>query len=158
MRGEITLEVVLQQLDTRVQHLLYRSHAVQPFSPGQLQALLTQSRTYNETHGITGLLCYHDSHFVQLLEGEAEQVHRLYAAIQQDARHEQVTTLRDGAGPLRFFPDWCMAYVAVEASKFEWVLSCVGGNSYPAKAPPMPVQDPHLLTLLAAFGDPTRSS
>jgi hypothetical protein len=57
----------------------------------------------------TGLLCYCDGYFVQLLEGPETAVLELYALIQCDPRHEQVETLHDEAGPTRWFADWRMA-------------------------------------------------
>ena len=68
-RGELDIDQVLQALDTQVQHVLYRSQAVRPFSSAHLTELLEASRAYNEAHDITGLLCYSAGHFVQLLEG-----------------------------------------------------------------------------------------
>lgn len=89
-RGELDIDQVLQALDTQVQHVLYRSQAVRPFSSAHLTALLEASRAYNEAHDITGLLCYSAGHFVQLLEGTTTEVYRLYARIRQDPRHHQV--------------------------------------------------------------------
>ena len=99
-RGELTIDQVLLALDTQVQHVLYRSRAVQPFSLTQLAELLEESRAYNEAHDITGLLCYCEGHFVQLLEGPPAEVQRLYANIRRDPRHQQVLTLHDAAGSL----------------------------------------------------------
>jgi hypothetical protein len=69
-RGTMSLDQVLESLEEQVQHLLYRSQALQPLTEDQLTDLLEQARTYNEAHSITGLLCYSSTgHFVQLLGG-----------------------------------------------------------------------------------------
>ncbi len=81
--GELTIEQVLLQLDTRapfttaVQYVLYRSRAAHPLTPAQLTDLLEESRAYNEQHQLTGLLCYSNTgHFVQVLEGPAPRYTR----------------------------------------------------------------------------------
>ena len=150
-RGELTLNQVLEQLDTRVQHVLYRSQAVSPFSADQLADLLEESRAWNEVHAITGLLCYGQGEFIQLIEGEAQHVHRLYARIQRDPRHEHVTLLSDAAGPLRLFPDWRMAFAPVASPEFYWLLSHLEGRQHRLLVPRIPITEPHLLTLLHAF-------
>lgn len=110
---------MLFKLDTRVQHLLYRSQAVGLLTAAQLTELLEQSRTWNKAHGLTGLLCYgNDGHFVQVLEGPAPEVHDLYAKTQQDKRHRNVQLLSDRATKNRWFTDWQMAFVEAEAPDF----------------------------------------
>lgn len=100
-QGYLSLADVLHALDHRVHHLLYRSRALTPLSESQLTTLVEQSRAYNEKHRITGLLCYSQGHFVQVLEGSATDVHALYARIRQDKRHHQVQTLSDYATATR---------------------------------------------------------
>ena len=149
--GELDLEQVLQQLDTRVQHVLYRSQAVHPFGEQELTALLEESRAWNQVHGITGLLCYNEGHFVQLIEGAPEQVYQLYARIQRDPRHRQVTTLSDAAEAQRFFADWQMAFVNAENHDFYWLLTYLEAREQRLVLPHTPITEPHLLTLLTAF-------
>ncbi|AMJ66057.1 BLUF domain-containing protein [Hymenobacter sp. PAMC 26628] len=152
-RGELTLNQVLAHLDVRVHHVLYRSRAVHPFSEAQLLDLLEQSRAYNEQHDLTGLLCYsRDGHFVQVLEGEAAAVHAVFARIQRDGRHQQVKVLSDAAGPARMFGDWRMAFARVEAAEFHWLIGYLEAHRRHLVLPQVPINDPHLGTLLAAFG------
>ncbi|WP_324680755.1 BLUF domain-containing protein [Hymenobacter sp. GOD-10R] len=149
--GALSLEQVLKLLEERVQHVLYRSRATQVFSEQQLSELLAESRAWNEQHGITGLLCYSDRQFVQLLEGKAGPVDLLYARIQRDARHQQVTTLSQAHNAQRFFADWQMGFVRVEADEFHWVLTGLEHPSDNASLIEQYVKDPHLRTLLQAF-------
>lgn len=149
--GELTLDQVLLHLDTRVQHVLYRSRATMAFSEDQLGALLTESRAWNEAHGITGLLCYSNGQFVQVLEGTPEAVHQLYARIQRDQRHQQVVTLHDAAGEQRFFADWQMGFVTVEAGEFHWVLTNLARSHGGSPLAHPYVRDPLLRVLLDAF-------
>jgi hypothetical protein len=149
--GELSLTQVLQRLDRRVQHVLYRSQATQTFSERQLEELLAESRAWNQAHGITGLLCYSDQHFVQLLEGPPDEVDALYARIQRDPRHSQVTTLHMRADAQRFFADWQMGFVTVEAGEFEWVLTSLERPRAGSDVARHYVRDPALLLLLDAF-------
>ncbi|RPD44156.1 BLUF domain-containing protein [Hymenobacter sediminis] len=93
--------------------ILYLSTLSREISEADLLALLAQSRDYNRQHTITGLLLHGQGHFMQLLEGEASTVQALYARIQADTRHEQVTTLRAHEGGQRCFPAWAMAYYSL---------------------------------------------
>jgi hypothetical protein len=151
-QGKLSLDQVLALLDSRVHHVLYCSKAAHPFSRDQLTSLLEQSRTWNDLHAVTGLLCYsQDGRFVQLIEGPTEAVQSLYARIRQDPRHHQVQTLSDQAGPQRWFPDWRMAFAQVEHGEFSWLLSYLEARSLNLVAPEVPIVQPHLVTLLQAF-------
>lgn len=152
VQGEITLDRVLHQLDNRVQHVLYRSQAVQPLTANQRTELLEQSRAWNEQHHITGLLCYsHSGHFIQVIEGSALNVHALFAKIRRDKRHHQVVLLSDKASAVRCFPDWQMAYAEAEPQDFFWLMGYLDARSHNLVQPQMPITEPLLLDLLARF-------
>lgn len=151
-QGEYTLSQVLFKLDTRVQHLLYRSQAVERLTATQLTELLEQARTWNEAHGLTGLLCYgNDGHFVQVLEGHASEVHDLYAKIQQDKRHHNVQLLSDRATGSRWFTDWQMAFVEADTPDFFWLIGYLEARAHNLIMPQIPITEPLLLNLLAQF-------
>ena len=57
-------------------HLIYESQATQPFTEAELAKLLHQAREHNEANGLSGILLYaHDGRFVQVLEGEVDDIH-----------------------------------------------------------------------------------
>jgi hypothetical protein len=148
--GELTIDEVLALLEESTYHVLYRSQATQAPTEADLQTLLEWSRTYNAQHQITGLLLYSDGQFVQLFEGTEAVIRDLYMRIQQDPRHTQVVTVSEGPGPQRWFADWNMAFGYVAAPELHQTLRVVE-----TQAPPLvPVEDPHLQTLLHAFGLP----
>jgi hypothetical protein len=148
--GELSIDEVLTRLEESPYHVLYRSRATHAPTEADLQALLEWSRTYNAAHNITGLLLYSDGRFVQLFEGPEATVRALYARIQRDPRHTHVVTLSDGPGPQRWFDDWHMAFGQVDAPDLHQVLGVVEDQ-----APLLtPILDPHLQTLLYAFGLP----
>ncbi|MDO7875987.1 BLUF domain-containing protein [Hymenobacter sp. ASUV-10] len=91
-------------------HLIYLSYAHQLFSDEELASLLVQSRQANKQMHITGVLMYSEGLFIQLLEGEKEVVHLLYARITQDPRHFHLVKLVDEAVSRRSFTEWSMAF------------------------------------------------
>jgi hypothetical protein len=93
-------------------HLIYESQATQPFTEAELASLLRQAREHNEANGLSGILLYaSDGRFVQVLEGEVDDVHELYFMhISRDRRHKNLTLLADGRLKERRFPDWRMGY------------------------------------------------
>lgn len=93
--------------------LLYASRSANPTSSDITDAILAQSRSHNQTLGITGILCYGDGVFLQALEGGREQVSDLYGHIQQDPRHKDVVLLHYEEISERRFSGWSMGQVNV---------------------------------------------
>ncbi|RZK22327.1 MAG: BLUF domain-containing protein [Hymenobacter sp.] len=93
-------------------HLIYESQATQPFTEAELANLLQQARLTNEAKDLTGILLYaQDGRFVQVLEGEVDEVHELYFRhISRDKRHQRLTLLADGRLNERRFSDWRMGF------------------------------------------------
>ena len=159
-RGEFTLDQLLFHLEDRVHHVLYRSQATVPLRDEQLTDILGEAQAYNQAHDITGLLCYGDGFFIQVLEGTPQAVQTLYAKIRRDARHRHVVTLRDGPSAMRFFPDWRMALVRSDPLEMYWLITHLEARDKQLVVPQVPITHPHLLTLLTAFqaqGLPGRS-
>jgi hypothetical protein len=148
--GEISLDQMLELLDTSTYYILYRSRAIGHPTPQDLQALLEYARACNAQEHITGLLLYCDQEFVQVLEGPAAAVRALYARIQADTRHTQVVTLSEGPGPQRWFAEWQMAFGYVRFTDLHLVMHALEHH----QVPPVPMDDPYLCTLLAAFAQP----
>lgn len=88
--------------------LLYCSRAVPAMDPEELHAILRSSRANNLKHGITGVLCFYDGFFVQVLEGGRAAVNALYNRVITDARHREVTLLGYEQVTERRFAGWAM--------------------------------------------------
>jgi len=131
--------------------LVYRSQARQSFSEAELVDLLEEARTHNQQHGITGLLFYHDGYFVQFLEGSEDVLEPLYAQIQQDTRHQQITTLHRAVQSQRVFAGWAMAFADTEPEEFYWLLDYLQAQRHRLLLPKIPITDPTLLVLLAEW-------
>lgn len=77
-------------------------------------ALLAVARIRNAHLRISGALLFNDGCFAQILEGEAEDLTWLFAAISADPRHCNVTLLHRGPATEREFGDFAMHYVETQ--------------------------------------------
>jgi len=91
-------------------HIGYVSSAIREFTKPQLLALHRRSREKNQRLGITGLLLYQDGNFMQVLEGEEQNVRHLYETIYADPCHKDIYILFAETIPEREFPNWSMAF------------------------------------------------
>ena len=91
--------------------LLYASRAAEAVNQDDLVAILRQSRSHNPALGITGVLCFSEGIFLQVLEGGRSAVNRLYNRIATDPRHTQVELLVYEEIGERRFAGWSMGQV-----------------------------------------------
>ncbi|TXI21158.1 MAG: BLUF domain-containing protein [Roseateles sp.] len=91
--------------------LMYASRATAATTDADLAAILKASREHNPAEGITGLLCFADGVFVQVLEGGRNAVNARYKRIVQDERHRDVILLGYEEITERGFPGWTMGQV-----------------------------------------------
>ena len=91
--------------------IVYTSSARQEFAVADLKKLLLGARMRNNAVGVTGMLVFHDGTFLQALEGENRAVNEIFASIQNDPRHGDLTVLHRGPGPeQRVFGEWSMGF------------------------------------------------
>jgi hypothetical protein len=93
--------------------LLYASRATTPLVPSVQESILEQSRAHNPKAGITGVLCFSDDVFIQVLEGGRDEVCELYNTIVRDRRHLNVRILSFEEIRERRFGSWTMGQVNV---------------------------------------------
>jgi len=91
--------------------LLYASRAAAPLKASVQDSILEQSRRHNPARGITGILCYSDDLFLQVLEGGRDEVCELYNTIARDERHREVRILSFEEIRERRFGHWTMGHV-----------------------------------------------
>ena len=91
-------------------HLIYISSATSWPSTQDLTLLLAQSRSRNLRQNITGMLIYNNATYMQVLEGEPDDVHDIFASICRDPRNNGVVKLLDEAIAGRDFPQWSMGF------------------------------------------------
>ncbi|QKG57691.1 BLUF domain-containing protein [Hymenobacter sp. BRD128] len=134
-------------------YLVYQSYATVPFGDLQLAKLLTQSRAFNASNGLTGLLLYSHGNIVQVLEGSKANVHAVFSRIVQDPRHTHIIKLADGAAPHRLFTQWSMGFRAMSPADFRHLTGYINPEQedYLARSPGLP--DTELHVLLTNFVD-----
>jgi len=91
--------------------LLYASRAAAPMNASIVDSIMEQSRKNNPAQGITGILCFSDDLFLQVLEGGRDEVCELFNTIVRDDRHLNVRILSFEEIPERRFGSWTMGQV-----------------------------------------------
>lgn len=132
-------------------HYIYCSAATRDFSSAELASLLKKAREFNELHDLTGMLLYAEGSFFQVLEGPEAVVAELYAKIERDTRHEQVTKIIEEPIYTRSFAQWTMGFSNMSR---EELAKIAGTNDFFSKARCFAELDAgRAKKLLAAFRD-----
>jgi hypothetical protein len=92
--------------------LIYSSEATGEMSPPDLEQMLQESRLRNARRYITGILVFVDGVFLQVLEGERDDVEDLMQSIRRDPRHRNLKVFNEEEIDRRAFPKWRMAYLS----------------------------------------------
>jgi hypothetical protein len=96
--------------------IMYSSEAAAGLATPELEGMLAESRIRNKAHGISGVLVFVDGAFLQILEGEKDDVLELMARIERDPRHHDVKVFSEQEVDERAFPTWSMAYLGASAA------------------------------------------
>jgi hypothetical protein len=91
--------------------LLYASRPSSPLTASVEDSILEQSRAHNPALGVTGILCFSDDLYMQVLEGGRDEVCELYNTIVRDDRHRNVRILSFEEIRERRFGSWTMGQV-----------------------------------------------
>ena len=91
--------------------LLYVSQSVGPITTTVTASVLEKSNANNKKQNITGILCQGSGLWMQVLEGERNQVNTLYSQIMADRHHQNVQLLSIEEITSRRFGQWSMALV-----------------------------------------------
>jgi hypothetical protein len=89
--------------------LIYASHPF-GFDDLTLANILSTAQRYNPEKDITGTLVCREDLYLQLLEGDREEVQALYEKIKRDDRHADATILVQEVAAQRLFPAWAMRH------------------------------------------------
>jgi len=96
---------------TPLQLLIYVSQMTEPMTTVELSKLVAAAEKKNKDISVTGVLLVLSDHFVQFLEGSAEDVQALLESIKQDPRHERLEVVLTKETEKRAFADWGMSGV-----------------------------------------------
>lgn len=100
-------------------HCIYASAASSCLPTAKLPELMHAARRRNEQLDVTGMLLYAEGSFFQVLEGPAVLVDALFARIETDPRHEQVTQIIREPITRRAFPGWSMGFDTVTRGQLD---------------------------------------
>jgi hypothetical protein len=99
--------------------LTYTSLARLDLEAGDIEAIHRTARELNALEGITGLLIFNGTHFLQIVEGAPDAIDDLVERLRRDPRHHGVEIRDQRQVERRSFPDWSMELVKVSGSYFE---------------------------------------
>ncbi|MCL6730426.1 BLUF domain-containing protein [Sphingomonas hankyongi] len=99
--------------------LTYTSLARLDLTADDLEAIHRTARDVNALEGVTGLLIFNGTHFLQIIEGSPAAIDGLVERLRQDRRHSGLEVRDEREVSERSFPDWSMELVRVSASFFE---------------------------------------
>ena len=95
--------------------LTYTSRATLGFSEDALQQLRIEAARLNALDGITGLLIFDGTRFLQIIEGSETAIDDLVARLRRDSRHSAIEIRDERFVEARSFPHWSMELVTVSA-------------------------------------------
>jgi hypothetical protein len=131
--------------------LIYTSRVSPDFREHDIPELLKTIRPANAKLQITGTLFFLGTAFLQVLEGEAHSVDRVYARILVDKRHTQVMTISRDAIEERSFPNWTMDFATIDPGEAGEIIGNSGAFTDGA---PVRLDSRSANKLIAAFRRP----
>lgn len=131
--------------------LMYRSRNKIPADQRktELGTLFAVARSNNKKHQITGALLIYGDWFAQVLEGPEAPVRALYATIETDPRHEDVSVIQSGPAE-RLFARWAMARVSADGEPDIRLIAHTDGIAPAMNRPATPEQEAVLDIMRAA--------
>jgi hypothetical protein len=99
--------------------LTYTSLARLDLQTSDLEDIHRTARELNALDGITGLLVFNGTHFLQIVEGSRDAIDDLLERLRRDRRHSGLEVRDERRIEARSFPDWSMELVRVNSSYFK---------------------------------------
>lgn len=105
-------------------HLVYASAATTEVGLDEVKQIIKTSLTNNYASNITGMLLYAEGSFIQLLEGDEQEVESLFMDIRQDPRHTDVVLLYKDPIERRYFGEWSMGLADLPRKELASIPGC----------------------------------
>lgn len=99
--------------------LTYTSLARLDLTAADLEAIHRTAREFNALDGVSGLLVFNGTHFLQIVEGSESAIDDLLDRLRRDQRHSGLEVRDRRAIGERSFPDWSMELIRVSARSFD---------------------------------------
>ena len=99
--------------------MTYTSLAQLDVTASDLESIHRTARHANALNGITGLLIFNGTHFLQMIEGAHDAIDALVENLRRDSRHTGLEIRDSSIAEVRSFPGWSMELVRVSTGYFE---------------------------------------
>lgn len=103
--------------------VVYISSSTETFKrqkiPVALASILINSRNFNRTNKVRGLLCYHEGQYLQVIQGARPVVQELMNRIKVDDRHKDVRVLAETTTERVFLEDSPMRLMSADQTSFQ---------------------------------------
>ncbi|MEO8175273.1 MAG: BLUF domain-containing protein [Sphingomicrobium sp.] len=103
----------------KLKSLTYTSFARLDLTADDLAAIHRTAVQLNALEGVTGLLIYNGTNFLQIIEGAQSAVDDLLERLRRDPRHSGLEVRDERAIEQLAFPEWSMELAMVKSSYFE---------------------------------------
>lgn len=110
--------------------LISYSESRGPVDRKTLQQILVSARDHNMRDEITGILCYSEKYYLQVLEGARELLSRTFQRIAANESHQNLVIVSCMPTDERAFPNWWMAYVNDADSVAELSIKYSGSSDF----------------------------
>ncbi|QIK77624.1 BLUF domain-containing protein [Sphingomonas piscis] len=99
--------------------LTYTSLASLDLTGADVDAILAKARELNALDGITGLLVFNGTRFLQIIEGSPPAIDDLVNRLRRDPRHSAFEIRDEREIEDRMFADWSMELVRVSTDRID---------------------------------------
>jgi hypothetical protein len=110
----------------RMYRLIYKSRSTRKIDWNLVNEIIRSSEAGNVEEGITGVLLATDTHFLQVIEGDFEQINRVFLRIARDPRHEEIQLISFGCVEGRLFGGWAMHGIGIFDFNRELMADLIG--------------------------------
>ena len=97
--------------------ICYVSSAYPGITEDQLNELFTTTQKNNTASNITGLLLYQSGKFLQVLEGDDDELKNLYEKIEQDSKHNNIFVILKQKCKRRIFENYESRFSIVKSKE-----------------------------------------
>ena len=135
---------------SQIRSIAYISSTTGTLPDQELERLLVDARSFNESVGVTGVLLYNGASFFQYFEGDTAACERVFDRITGSSRHHSIHTLVDRLGQVRYFSNWTMGFSTASNSEL-LALSQAVWLASPVVSEPLSHAEPNGIAMLRAF-------
>jgi hypothetical protein len=109
-------------------HLIYISSRTPQCTDEEIKKILASCQKNNSPLGITGVLLYSPTTFVQYIEGDYKKLSELYDKIKLDPRHKNTMMISSAPIKERSFPGWHMGAKTLDLQSVDFKTEISEGD------------------------------